>query len=68
MSEFRKIYLPKSPCCNAEIDKRFGDYDYGKLVSMATGSGTDNVILKCTKCGKPYRVTCTIKYNVRTIK
>lgn len=69
MSEFRKVYFPKSPCCKAEIERRFGEYsDYGKLVSMAVGSGTDDVILKCKECGKPYRVTCTIKYYTRDIK
>ena len=68
MSEYRKIYYPSCPYCQCKVKDNLFNYNYGKLVDMATGRGFDNVILKCDNCGKRYRVTCSIKFYSRRIK
>ena len=65
MSAYRKIYFPKCPYCGMEVKSNLGDYNYGKLVSMAIGTGTDDVVLICARCDKSYRVTCTIKFYAK---
>lgn len=72
MSEYRKIYYPKCPYCKTEANTN-GWHDgsnntYGKLVSMAIGSGTDDVILTCPKCNNRYRVVCSTRFNSRKLK
>lgn len=65
MSDYRKIFFPRCPYCNTEVKASVFNSDYGRLVSMCNGHGTDNVIIQCRHCNKKYRVTCTIKFNVR---
>lgn len=68
MSEYRKIHYPKCPHCGLVVKPELFDYDYGKLVGMATGHDSDNVIIKCKHCGLKYRVTCSITYHARKLK
>ena len=68
MSEYRKIYFPKCPYCGHEVSQRLGDYDYGTLVGMATGSKSSDVILKCKNCAKRFRVKCSIKYSASKVR
>lgn len=65
MSKYRTITAPKCPYCGkSQVMKPF-NYNYGKLVSMATGTGSSDVILTCEYCNKKYRVTCNIRYYGR---
>lgn len=68
MSEYRKIYYPSCPYCQYKVKENSFDYNYGKVVAMATGRGSDNVVLKCDNCGERYRVTCSIKFYSRRVK
>ena len=65
MSQYRRISMPKCPYCQKEMQYKVGDYDTGQLVSMATGTGSSDVIVKCKKCGESYRVTCSIRFYGR---
>lgn len=69
MSEYRKIIYPKCPYCgNQPRHERPSDYNYGLLVGMVTGRGSDDVILKCEYCGERYRVTCNIRFYTRKVR
>ena len=61
----RKIVMPKCPYCGKEKEYRVSDYDTSKLVSMATGTGSSNVTIKCKECDKDYKVSCVIRYYGR---
>jgi len=67
MSQYRKISMPKCPYCQAEVQYKLEDYDTGKLVKMATGTGSSDVTIKCKCCGKVYRVTCSIRFFSRKL-
>lgn len=61
----RKITMPKCPWCGKEKEYRLGDYDTSSLVSMATGTGSSDVTIRCMACGKDYKVSCHIRYSGR---
>jgi len=61
----RKITMPKCPYCGKEKEYRVGDYDTSKLVSMAIGTGGNDVTIRCTECDKDYKVSCSIRYYGR---
>ena len=65
MNAYRRISMPKCPYCQEEMQYKFGDYNTTKLVKMATGTGSSDVIIKCKGCGKDYRVTCNIRFYGR---
>ena len=56
--------MPKCPYCGKEMQYK-DDVDTGKLVGLATGTGSSDVIIKCKGCGKDYRVTCSIRFYGR---
>ena len=62
MSEFRRISMPTCPYCGTTQRAKVGNSNYSKLVKMATGTGSSNVVLQCECCGKKYRVTCSIRF------
>lgn len=62
MSIYRRVSMPTCPYCGATQKSNVSNYNYGKLVNMATGRGSSDVILKCEDCGKDYRVTCSIRF------
>lgn len=57
--------MPKCPYCGKEVQYKIWDNDTTKLVNMATGTGSSDVIIKCKGCGKDYRVTCSIRFYGR---
>lgn len=57
----RKLIMPKCPHCNEGMRYRVGDYNTIQLVNMITGA-SDNVTIKCGKCGKDYKVSCSIRF------
>lgn len=61
----RKITMPKCPYCGKEKEYHISDYDTSKLVSMATGRSDSDVTIKCTECGKDYKVSCNIRFYGR---
>ena len=61
----RKITMPKCPYCGREKEYHLGDIDTSKLVSMATGAGSSDAIIRCIECGKDYKVSCNIRYYGR---
>lgn len=68
MSKYRKIHYPKCPYCGYEVEEKIHSYNYSRLVGMATGTGSSDVVIKCEKCQKEYRVTCNIRFYSRQIK
>lgn len=63
MSEYRRISMPKCPYCGiTHCNTTPSNNNWGKLVSMANGTGSSNVKLKCENCGREYRVTCSIRF------
>lgn len=61
----RKVTMPKCPYCGKEKEYHISDYDTSKLVSMATGTGSSDVTIRCAECGKNYRVSCNIRFYGR---
>ena len=61
----RKVAMPKCPYCGKEKEYHISDYDTSKLVSMATGTGSSDVTIRCAECGKNYRVSCNIRFYGR---
>lgn len=61
----RTITMPKCPYCKEELKYEMGDYNTSKIVELATGTGSDDVMVKCKNCEKDYRVTCNIRYYGR---
>ncbi len=57
--------MPKCPYCGREKEYRLGDVDTSKLVSMATGTGGSDAIIRCIECGNDYKVSCNIRYYGR---
>ncbi len=66
MNPYRRISMPKCPYCKEEVQYKNDDFATGKLVGLATGTGSSNVIIKCKGCGKEYRVTCSIRFYGRS--
>ena len=64
---YRTISYPSCPYCKSELKHGMNDKYYGKLVNMATGSGSSDVVVTCENCGKKYRVTVLIKFNARKL-
>lgn len=60
--QYRKITMPTCPHCGVKQSSKVNNYNYGKLVNMATGYGSSDVVLHCDACGKAYRVTCNIRF------
>lgn len=57
MSAYRKITFPKCPHCGfVQNSTNPSNYNYGRLVNMAMGIGSSNVILQCEKCKEKYRI------------
>ena len=65
MSQYRRISMPKCPYCGKEVQYKLDDVDTRKLVGLATGTGSSDVIIKCKRCGESYRVTCSIRFYGR---
>ena len=65
MNLYRRISMPKCPYCQEEMQYNLSDYDTDKLVGLATGTGSSDVIVRCRGCGKDYRVTCSIRFYGR---
>jgi hypothetical protein len=60
---FRTITLPKCPYCNIRFSNCSpSNYEWQKLVGLATGSGSSNIKIKCENCGRDYRVKCNIRF------
>ena len=57
--------MPKCPYCGKEKEYRVDDVDTSYLVSMATGTGSSDVTIRCAECGKDYKVSCNIRYYGR---
>lgn len=65
---YRTISFPKCPYCKHELNPDLWDSDYGKMVALADGSGSRDVVVKCKQCGFKYRVSVTIRFNASGIK
>lgn len=65
MNPYRRISMPKCPYCGKEVRYKLDDVDTNKLVGLATGTGSSDVIIKCKGCGEAYRVTCSIRFYGR---
>jgi hypothetical protein len=63
--KYRKVKYPKCPYCGHEAGEKMNDYNFSKLVSMANGYGTSDVVLRCEKCNEKFRVTCNITFYAR---
>lgn len=61
----RKITMPKCPYCGKKKEYHISDYDTSKLVSMATGTGSSDITIRCVECGKDYKVSCNIRFYGR---
>ena len=61
----RKITMPKCPYCGKEQEYKIWDYNTNKLVGMATGTGSSDVVLQCDNCGNKYRVSCSIRFYTK---
>lgn len=59
--------MPKCPFCKEEVIM-IDDFATRKLVGLATGTGSSDVIIKCKGCGKAYRVTCSIRFYGRKLR
>lgn len=68
MNPYRRISMPKCPYCEEEVQYNIWDNDTTKLVNMATGKGSSDVMIKCKGCGKDYRVTCSIRFYGRKVR
>jgi RNase P subunit RPR2 len=62
---YRSITMPKCPYCGKEVQYTVDDYDTRRIVALATGTGSSNVVVTCKGCGEKYRVTCNIRYYGR---
>lgn len=63
MADYRRISMPRCPYCGiTHCNVTPSNTNWGKLVSMATGTGSSDVKLKCECCGREYRVTCSIRF------
>ena len=62
MSAYRKITMPKCPYCGQEVEYKIGTYNTIKIVNLATGGGSSDVVINCDSCNKDFRVTCHIMY------
>lgn len=60
--QYRKVTMPTCPHCGVTQSSNVNNYNYGKLVNMANGYGSSDVVLNCDACGKTYRVTCNIRF------
>lgn len=65
---YRTISYQSCPYCKHEFSPILGNYYYGKMVDLATGSGSSDVVVECAYCRKKYRVTVLIKFNARKME
>jgi hypothetical protein len=69
MSKYRTITMPTCPYCKKYTPSMaVGNSDYGKLVNMATGYGSSDVVLRCGYCKEEFRVTCNIRFYGKKLK
>lgn len=49
MNPYRTITMPKCPYCKEKLKYKIGDYNTSKIVGIATGTGSSDVIVNCEK-------------------
>ena len=55
--------MPKCPHCgHIQLSTTPNSYNWGKLVAMANGYGSSDVVIKCEYCNEDFRVLCSIRF------
>lgn len=58
-----KTAYPKCPYCKELFLPSQNDYNFGKLVKLATEGWVKETEITCPHCYQPYRVRCNVNFT-----